>query len=325
MPPRTSDGGTTGSRACAISTPIPLPLVERRPAGQQVVGHGPQRVDVAPLVQLPAARRLLGRHEQRRAEDLALAAQVGRAGRRRGPDQAEVEQLGHVVHPPAPRGEDVRRLDVAVDQARRVRLAQRPADLPQQVDRPRRRQGAVALDQLRQAQARQVLHDVVVGPVLGPAVVVDLDGVRVGERGGDLDLALEPLEGVRVGHGARPDQLHGAGALQELVLGQVDLAHPAGADPPPEAILAELPGLGDLPAQPRDRAGPEGGADGQDEQDHRVEAEQREPGGRRSSSTPPPATPSPRGAAGQRTSKVAKGSSASGPTTSAARRQLFGT
>ena len=58
--------------------------------------------------------------------------------RRRGQDQAEVEQLGHVVHAPAPRGEDVRRLDVAVDQARRVRLAQRPADLPQQVDHPRR-------------------------------------------------------------------------------------------------------------------------------------------------------------------------------------------
>ena len=62
------------------------------------------------------------------------------------------------------------------------------------------------------------------------------------------------------------------------MLGQVDLAHAAGADPPPEAILAELPGLGDLPAQPGDRVGPEGGADGQDEQDHRVEAEAAEPG-----------------------------------------------
>ena len=98
--------------------------------------------------------------------------------------------------PPAPRGEDVRRLDVAVDQARRVRLAQRLADLPQQVDRPPGRQGAVALDQLGQAQARQVFHDVVVGPVLGAAVVVDLDGVRVRERGRQADLALEPRQGL---------------------------------------------------------------------------------------------------------------------------------
>ena len=201
----------------------------------------------------------------------------------------------------------------------------RPADLPQQVDRPPRRQGAVALDQLGQAQARQVLHDVVVGPVLGPAVVVDLDGVRVRERGGEPDLALEPRQGLRVGRAVRPDQLDGAGALQELVLGQVDLAHPAGADPPPEAILAELPGLGDLPAQPGDRAGPERRADGQDEQDHRVEAEQRGPRGRRSILHPRPSHAIASGCRRASTSKVANGSSASGPTTTAARRQLFGT
>ena len=58
------------------------------------------------------------------------------------------------------------------------------------------------------------------------------------------------------------------------MLGQVDLAHPPGAEPPPEAILADLPGLGDLPAQPGQRAGPKGRAEREHEQDHRVEEEQ---------------------------------------------------
>ena len=96
------------------------------------------------------------------------------------------------------------------------------------------------------------------------------------ERGRQADLALEPGQRRRIRHAVRPDQLDGAGALQELVLGQVDLAHPAAADAPPEAILAELPGLGDLPPQSRDHVGPRSGADGQDDQGHEIEAE--EPG-----------------------------------------------
>jgi hypothetical protein len=54
----------------------------------------------------------------------------------------------------------VRRLDVAVDEPRRMGRAECLANLPQQVDDPPRRQGAVAVAQVFQAQARQVLHDV---------------------------------------------------------------------------------------------------------------------------------------------------------------------
>ena len=61
--------------------------VKRGLTGQQVVGHRPERVDVASLVELVAAHRLLGRHEERRAKDLALIAQIGRddRGARDGP------------------------------------------------------------------------------------------------------------------------------------------------------------------------------------------------------------------------------------------------
>ena len=91
------------------------------------------------------------------------------------------------------------------------------------------------------------------------------------------------------------------------MLGQVDLAHPAGTEPPPEAILAELPGLGDLPAQPGHRAGPEGRADRQHEQDHRVEEEQADPRGVARPATRARASPSPAGYRTMRTSRVAKG------------------
>jgi hypothetical protein len=59
MPARTTDGGTTVSRACAIRNPESVPLVERRPAGQQVVGHCTQRVNVAPLIHVSPTRGLL--------------------------------------------------------------------------------------------------------------------------------------------------------------------------------------------------------------------------------------------------------------------------
>jgi len=101
----------------------------------------------------------------------------------------------------------------------------------------------VLLDQVGQAQPVEQLHHVIelAGP--GPPVVVDLDRVGVREPGRDADLALEPRQGPRVAGAVGGNQFEGAGALQELVLGQVDLAHPPRAEPPSQAILAELSGL----------------------------------------------------------------------------------
>jgi hypothetical protein len=69
------------------------------------------------------------------------------------------------------------------------------------------------------------------------------------------DLALEPRQGRRVAGLRRPDQPDRAGPLQQPVLGQVDHAHPAGADEPAELVLAELPGLEGLAAQRVDDVG----------------------------------------------------------------------
>jgi hypothetical protein len=137
----------------------------------------------------------------------------------------------------------------------------------------------VALDQVTQAETWQVLHHVVVDSVLGLAIIEDFDGVRMRERRGELDLALETLQGIRLGQSFRPDQLDGAGAFEEMMLGEVDLSHPAAANPLQESVLAQLPSLGNLAPQPGHPVRPERGAGGHDQQDHRVKGEQREPGG----------------------------------------------
>ena len=73
-----------------------------------------------------------------------LAGQLG---------QPEVEHLDEIVLPAANGEEDVGRLDVAVNQARRVGLGQRRADLAQDIAHPRFGQRAVAVHQLVQVDA----------------------------------------------------------------------------------------------------------------------------------------------------------------------------
>src|SRR5262249_31170177 len=132
---------------------------------------------------------------------------------------------GDIVHPAAASRDDVRRLEIAVNKPGGVGFAKRGANLAKQIDGALRRQRTVSVDEVSQAEAGKVLHDIVVGAVLGAAVVVDFDGVRVGECGGEADLAFEPLLGARVCRVAGPNQLDGARSLQELVLGEVNLAH----------------------------------------------------------------------------------------------------
>ena len=59
-------------------------------------------------------------------------------------DEAEVDDLRDVGLAAALAQDDVRRLDVAVDEAERVRLGERAADLPQDVDHAARRLRPVA-------------------------------------------------------------------------------------------------------------------------------------------------------------------------------------
>ena len=89
------------------------------------------------------------------------------------------------------------------------------------------------------------------------------------ELGGSLHLALEAGQHARVAGFFGANDLYRAGALHKLVLGQVDLAHAAGAQEPLEPVLAQLAGLIGLATQPADRVHPHRRAQGGDRHDER--------------------------------------------------------
>ena len=126
-----------GSRACAIMTDTCL-APERGLAGQEEVGDRSQRIDVAARSR-PQCMACSG--DMYRGEPVIVPCCESCIAGALPLGQPEVEELGHVVETPAVGGEDVGRLDVAVDQAQAVRLAERLARLPKQVDHPLRRSG----------------------------------------------------------------------------------------------------------------------------------------------------------------------------------------
>ena len=159
-------------------------------ARQHFVEHDAEGPDVGAFVHGLAAR-LLRSHVGGGAEDHAVARR--RLLCRRTvrvalddivqPGQAEVQDLD----PPIGRGLDVRRFEIAVDDAAVVRRLQRVGDLPGErqrfVDRDRRRANAVG----ERRTVNQLHHEIV-----GPDVVQRAD-VRMVERGDGAGLPLEAV------------------------------------------------------------------------------------------------------------------------------------
>ena len=113
-----------------------LLFIKRRAARQQFVKQHAQAVDVAARVNVQSAHlRLLRTHVGRRADEL-MQLRIDRrvrqpAFRRLG--DAEINHLGH-RHAVMQRDEDVRRLDVAMDDPFLVRVLDGLADLDEQVE-----------------------------------------------------------------------------------------------------------------------------------------------------------------------------------------------
>ena len=99
------------------------------------------------------------------------------------------------------------------------------------------------IDEPLERQPGQVLHGAIERAVLGDPVVEDPDRVGMHQGRRHPDLALEPTERRDVAGLLGPDHLDGAGPAEPGVLGQVDLAHPAGAELPLDVIRADLAGL----------------------------------------------------------------------------------
>jgi hypothetical protein len=159
-------------------------------------------------------------------------AGAGDGGVRGRPGDAEV---GH-LHGAVGSDQQVGRLDVAVHDPGGVRGGQPGGDLTQQVQRPLRRQPALARQHRRQRLAVHQLHDQVDQPVaaggdgLSLAVVVQDGDVRVGQPGRQAGLGAEPGQEDRVAGELALEHLDRDLAAEHPVLPAPDLAHAAGRD-----------------------------------------------------------------------------------------------
>jgi hypothetical protein len=121
-------------------------------------------------------------------------------------------------------------------------VVERVGNLPQQLDRPLQREGAVAAQELEQREPLQELHDQVVNVVV-LVHVEDLDDVRVAQRSRDPAFGVEPIDDALVDL-ARQQHLDGPGDLERPVDTLVDGPHTA----LPE-LLVELVRTQAAPAQ----------------------------------------------------------------------------
>ena len=170
-----------------------VPL-ERRPAGEALVEHAAERVDVRASVERQPLD-LLGRGVLDGADEDPGPRQVGRARLLRDAEVRQVDVLGGLGD------QDVRGLDVAVDQVVVVGGVERARDLLEHEERATDAQAPLLPQERAQVGPVDVPHRDVEQTVGVAAVdlagVVDRDDVRVVEPGRALRLAHEPLAEAR--------------------------------------------------------------------------------------------------------------------------------
>ena len=283
-------GARRGQHEVAVHDPGQAARV-RRLAGEQGVQHAAQGVDVRAAVERPGLD-LLGGGVGEGGQDHAGAGQlgVGRVERLGDPEVGEEHLLGFVVG--GQREQDVRRLDVAVDQLVLVRGVEGRGHLRDDPHRPLGGQQAARLLQGRLGvDAVDVGHgQPQAGRVLAP--VEHRHDVAVGEPGDDVGLAQEPRGEVGIAGEVGPQQLQRVHPGQPRVADEVDGAHAARAEPAHHRVPGD-----DVPGGERHGGPPVGGWGDARSADERVSpvpgpprpvARVRPGVARRVSSVPPP-------------------------------------
>lgn len=220
------------------------------PAGQHLEEHDAERPDVGALVHGLAAR-LLGRHVGRGTENQTEVCGVrgerggvrdvrrrSRARRIHGLGKTEVEHFHRAVRPDL----DVRRFQIAVDDAALVRGFERVGDLPRDGQHFGHRQ-RTARDDGRQIFTIDQFHD--------EAAVddaVDVGDVRVIQRGQRLCLAREAGEALRIECEEVGKDLDRDVAIELGIAGAIHLAHSAGADGGDDVVRPQLRTVAQHPA-----------------------------------------------------------------------------
>ncbi len=201
-----------------------------------MVQHGGQRVDVGAAVER-VALDLLGRHVGERAHTVDLGAVGVGVEHASEVAQLDVHHLAVLHH-----GQDVGRLDVAMDQPLAEHVAQRHRALEADLHHLFQRQQLVGPAELAQRDARHALHHQV-GHLGVAEGLVQLDHVRVVQPAHQRGLGGEEARPeVRVdggGLGRQPQPLDGHVALVELVVGAEHLARGTVSQPPQDRVLAD--------------------------------------------------------------------------------------
>ncbi len=127
-------------------------------------------------------------------------------------------------------------LYVAVDDALGMGGLQRLGDLERHGRCRFRWEGASFEDPVLQGATGQVLHGDVVRVARVLAAVVDRDDVRVREGGGALRLTLEALHELLVVGVTAAHHLERHVPVQDVVVREVNLRHPAAAERPADTV-----------------------------------------------------------------------------------------
>jgi hypothetical protein len=202
--------------------------LEGRLARQHLEQHRPHRVHVGAGVHAGLAQRLFRAHVLRRSQSEARLRERLRARTERARDpEVGDERVARAE-------QDVRGLDVAVDDPPLMGVCQRVRDFPGQAQRVVRRQRTFPVQPLAQRLSLHERHHVVQHAV-HVARIVHRQDVWVIELGRDLDLAQEAVGAQRGGQlGAH--HLHGHLPAVLEVLREIDGGHPALAQDPLDPV-----------------------------------------------------------------------------------------
>ena len=209
-------------------------LRRRRSEGQRpcdrVEADDAERIDVAARVH-GLASRLLWAHVLGRPQQLADGGLAARCREARDAEVRDHRASGATLE------QDVGGLHVAVDDALRVRVSERPRDFPQHPRRVVRRQRAARRHALRQRLAVDVRHDVE-DETARLVDRVDRNDVRMGESRRGARLAHEPVAQLRVRGELGRQQLDRDGAIETHLAREIHHAHSAATELALERVSA---------------------------------------------------------------------------------------